>query len=523
MKIAVRCLLIAWAVGFVSAQNAGVPYEDYFLDQSLRVDLYFAGDAKEEAITLDSLHVEPVWAGSRAALIEPFERGRNTVKVYEIASNRLIYKRGFDTMFGEYRTTAPALAGVKRVFPRSVCIPLPKRSVLFVIESRDRTNIPHPVFTTAIDPSDYHIIRESPATGDMIYEALKNGDPQDKVDLVFLAEGYTLEDKDKFKSDVDRFMGLLFKVEPYKSAKASFNIRGVFRPSPERGMDEPRQGRYRRTVLDASFNAFDLDRYMLIEQGHRLRAMAGQVPYDAIVVLVNSPRYGGGGIYNDYAVSTVDNRRVVFIHEFGHSFAGLADEYYASEVSYNDFYPKGVEPLEPNITALLDPANVKWKHLLSPGIAVPTEYGKDRMEAVLAEAAKNRQAGRDELDRAKQDKLPEAKIKAIQEKYRKLGQEAMKKIGDIRKEYADLEDKVGVFEGAGYAAKGLYRSQIYCIMISSPKQEFCAVCREAIRRMITFYGGQAPDHPDEARSGRASVPEFKGSGAVRYKYRDGWL
>ena len=488
MTFTARCLLAAWAVCLVSAQGV-VSFDDYFQDESLRVDLYFAGDAKEEAITLDSLHIEPVWAGSRTGLIEPFELGRNAVKVYEVASNRLIFKRGFDTMFGEYRTTAPALAGVKRVFPRSVCIPLPRRPVLFVIESRDRTNIPRPVFTTTIDPSDYHIVREAAATGDVVYEALKNGEPQDKVDLAFLAEGYTLEDKDKFKSDVDRFIGLLFDVEPYKGAKASFNIRGVFRPSPERGADEPRQGRYRQTVLDASFNAFDLDRYMLIEQGHRLRAMAGQVPYDAIVVLVNSARYGGGGIYNDYAVSTVDNPRVVFIHEFGHSFAGLADEYYTSEVSYNDFYPKGVEPLEPNITALLDPANVKWKDFLSPGIAVPTEYGKDRTEAVLAAGSKNRQAEKDEIDRAKLNKLPEAKVKAIQEKYRKLGQETAQKIAGIRKGYAHLEDKVGVFEGAGYSAKGLYRSQIFCIMISSPKPEFCLVCQEAILRMIRFFGG----------------------------------
>ena len=488
MRAVVRLLLAVWAAGLVSAQSAVVPYEDYFLDQSLRVDLYFAGDAKEEAITLDSLHVEPVWAGSRAGLIEPFELGRNAVKVYEIASNRLVYKRGFDTMFGEYRTTAPALAGVKRVFPRSVVIPLPKRPVLFVIESRDRTNIPRPVFTTTIDPADYHIVREAAATGDVVYEALKSGEPRDKVDVAFLAEGYTLEDKDKFKSDVDRLLGLLFDVEPFKSAKASFNVRGVFRPSPERGADEPRQGRYRRTALDASFNAFDLDRYMLIEQGHRLRAMAGQVPYDAIVVLVNSPRYGGGGIYNDYAVSTVDNPRVVFIHEFGHSFVGLADEYYTSEVSYNDFYPKGVEPLEPNITSLLDPANVKWKGLLSPGIAVPTPYGKDEVEAALAEGAKHRQAQKDEVERAKQDRRPDSEVKAIEDKYRKLGQETMAKVAAIRKPYAHLEDKVGVFEGAGYAAKGLYRSQVYCIMISSPKNEFCAVCREAIGRMIAFFG-----------------------------------
>jgi len=492
MKIVLRLLLAAWAVGILAAQSA-VPFDEHFLDKTLRVDIYFIGDAKEETITIDSLHLESIWPESRAGLVEPFELGRSIVKVFEVASNRLIYKRGFDAMFGEYKTTTPALNGVKRAYPRSLRIPCPKRPVLFVIESRDRTNIPHPIFTATIDPSDYHIVKESAATGDIIYEALKNGDPREKADLVFLAEGYAVEDKDKFKADVDRFTGYLFETEPYKSSKSAFNVTGIFRPSPERGMDEPRQGAYKRTVFDASFNAFDLDRYMLIEQGHRLRAMAGQVPYDAIVILVNSSRYGGGGIYNDYAVTTVDNpaSRGVFIHEFGHSFAGLADEYYASDVSYNDFYPKGIEPLEPNITALLDPADVKWKDLLSPGIPIPTEYGKDKVEAVFAERSKNRQAQKDEIERAKRNKLSDAKVKAIEDRYRKLDQELMKKVADIRKQYAQLEDKVGVFEGAGYASKGLYRPMIYCLMISSPKQEFCLVCKQAIRRMIDFYAGHS--------------------------------
>ena len=177
-----------------------------------------------------------------------------------------------------------------------------------------------------------------------------------------MAEGYTAEDKDKFTADVDRFTGWMFEIDPYRGAKGKFNVTGIMRPSPEPAMDEPRQNVFKKTLLNASFNAFDLDRYMLIEDGHRLREVAAEVPYDAIVVMVNSKRYGGGGIYNDYCVTTVDNERskAVFVHEFGHSFAGLADEYYASDVSYNDFYPKGVEPLEPNITALLDPHHVKW-------------------------------------------------------------------------------------------------------------------------------------------------------------------
>ncbi|MGB8953610.1 MAG: M64 family metallopeptidase [Candidatus Aminicenantales bacterium] len=176
-----------------------------------------------------------------------------------------------------------------------------------------------------------------------------SGDPHEKVDLAFIAEGYAAEDKDKFKTDTDRFAGYLFGIEPYKSARDKFNVYGVLRPSPERAMDEPRQGVYKKTVLNASFNAFDLDRYMLIEKDHRLHEITARVPYDAIIVLVNSKRYGGGSIGFDYCVTTVDHAssRRVFVHELGHSFAGLADEYYASEVAYNDFYPKGEHPFNP--------------------------------------------------------------------------------------------------------------------------------------------------------------------------------
>ncbi len=195
----------------------------------------------------------------------------------------------------------------------------------------------------------------------------------------------------------------LFSIEPYKSLKDRFNVRAVFRPSPEKGVDEPRQRAYRKTALNASFNAFDLDRYLLIEEDHRMHEIAGQVPYDALIVLVDSKRYGGGSIAFDYCVSTVDHARSpeVFVHELGHSFGGLADEYYQSEVSYNDFYPKGIEPLEPNITALLDPAHVKWQDLLSPGIGVPTEYGKDRTEALQAELRETRAARAKAVEAAK--------------------------------------------------------------------------------------------------------------------------
>ena len=283
----------------------------------------------------------------------------------------------------------------------------------------------------------------------------------------------------------------LFTVEPYKSAKDKFNIRGVFRPSPERAMDEPRQRVYRKTILNASFNAFDLDRYMLIEEDHRMHEIAAQVPYDAIVVLVNSKRYGGGSIAFDYCVSTVDNpvSPQVLIHELGHSFAGLADEYYTSEVSYNDFYPKGVEPLEPNITALLDPANVKWKDLLSPGIGVPTEYGKEqRSRPSWPSGGRTGRTGSGRSRRRRRRASRPTGSRPSRPGSRRPTSSSPEKSITVNKQYAGLEDKVGVFEGAGYAAKGLYRPQMYCIMISSPKGEFCRVCQRAISWMIDYFG-----------------------------------
>jgi len=464
-------------------------FEDRFTGKALRFDMYQTGDAKSETLTIDAVYEEPLWPETRTRLVDPFNIGRYMLKVYDLAGNVLIYSRGFDTMFAEYKTTTPALEGVVRVFQRSLRIPEPRKPFFFVVEARDKKNIPHPVFTQAVDPSDYHIRRETTAAGDFIYEPVVAGDPKTTLDLVFVAEGYLASGKDKFKTDVDRMAKALFETEPYRSAKGRISIRGVFRPSPERSMDEPRQRAYRKTVLDAGFNAFDLDRYMLIEKDHRLHEIAAQAPYDAIVVLVDSTRYGGGSICFDYCVTTTDNSRSleVFLHELGHSFGGLADEYYASEVAYNDFYPKGVEPLEPNITALLDPANVKWQDLLSPGIGVPTEYGKDAQEALQAERQARRKAVAAELAQAKEKGADAAALKTIQDRAAAADKTTQAKIDEIRKTYAHLADKIGVFEGAGYAAKGLYRSQMACIMIANPKLEFCAVCRRALAAMINYY------------------------------------
>lgn len=488
MKRVILILTVFLIPTLLFSQNS-IQFDDYFLDKTLRIDYYHIGDAKEEFITIDQIYQQGIWAGNPNNLVDPFNNGKYEIKVYDVASNRLIYSKGYATYFGEYTTTTPALQGVKRTYHETVLIPNPKKPVLLVFEKRNKNNILEPLFSTSIDPQDYHIYREKANSYIQIYEALKNGDPHKKVDLAWIAEGYTAQEFDKFKKDVDRFMTALFEVEPYDRLKSRFNIYGVFRPSAESGVDQPREGIYKETVVNSSFNALDLDRYLLTEDNKSMQDIASVVPFDAIVIMVNSDRYGGGGIYNFYGLSTVDNQlsENVFIHEFGHSFAGLGDEYYTSDVAYNDFYPKGVEPTDPNITALLDPENIKWKDLISPGIEIPTNWGKEEIESLQAELQKNRKELRNQISQFEKAGASKSKIEKVRSDFRKKADEIDKKIDQVEEKYSSLKDKVGAFEGAGYSATGLYRPMMNCLMFGNRERKFCKVCQWAIERMIEFY------------------------------------
>ena len=491
MKLLQIALLVAMFSRPLLSQGK-ISYDDYFTGDAMRIDLYIVADAKEEIITLDRVHREGRWPGNPENLIEPLNYGRYGIKVYDIASNVLICSHGFDAMVGEYRTTTPALNGTKRTFERSVRIPFAKRPILLVIEERDKQNVLRPLHSVTVDPAGVSVVKETVISEGTVVEVLKSGESRRKVDLAFLSEGYTRGDSAKFIADVHRFADLLFGVEPYKSRKGSFNVVGVFHPSAEDGMDEPRQGVFKKTLFNSSFNTFGVDRYLLTEENKLLREIAAQVPYDALVILVNSKRYGGGGIYHDYCISTVDNTLSgkVFVHEFGHSFAGLGDEYYTSDVAYNDLYPKGVEPLEPNITALLDTARIKWGALLSPGIDVPTNHGKGQLDSLQEERRKNGGEMRKETESARRTKASDSDLKAIGHKYREKEKEIDRRIEAVRARYAHVKGKVGVFEGAGYSSKGLYRPMVECLMFSNSGEEFCRVCRNAIETMIDLHCGK---------------------------------
>ncbi|MDD8031652.1 MAG: M64 family metallopeptidase [Acidobacteriota bacterium] len=485
--LALGLLVIVLPIFSIKAEERP-DFDRYFIDKTMRIDYYHVGDHQEELITLDRVYQQGVWAGPVKNLIDPFMRGRYCAKVYDAASGKLIFARGFDSLFAEYKTTDEGLKGIKRTFHESVLIPFPKSKIIFSLEVRDRENNFYKIFSEEIDPASIYIIKESFEPGIKVFELLKTGNPHDKVDVVFLAEGYRSEDEGKLKKDLERFTEVFFSLEPYQSQKDKFNLYGVFKPSTDSGCDEPSHGQYKQTSLGCSFDSFGSERYLLTEDNRRVRDIAARVPYDALLIMVNHSRYGGGGIYNLYCTFTTDNQwyEYLMLHEFGHSFTGLADEYYTSEVAYNEFYPRGVEPVEPNITALLNPAELKWKKLVSPGLEIPTPWEKEEFDRMDMAYQKIRQELNEKIARMKREGAPEEDIARLEEESEKLSLEQARKVDDFlaRSRYAG---KVGAFEGAGYSSTGLYRPAVDCLMFTKGKKPLCPVCRQAVSDMIKFF------------------------------------
>ena len=482
--IATFLIIVPWLL----IAQASVDFEAYFINKSMRIDYYHIGDAKADWVTIDRVYQQGVWAGSTINLIDSFNNGRYYVKVYDLATNCMIFSKGFDSYFGEYKTTNLALKGIKRTYHESVLIPYPKNKIQFTLEVRDRENILHQFFSAIIDPDDVSIIREPLQKGVKVFTFLDNGNPHTMVDIAFVAEGYTADEEQKFESDMKGLVEVFFNQEPYKSRKDKFNIYGVFKPSDQSGTDEPTHGIFKNTAVNATFNSLGSPRYLLTEDNKSLRDIAAHVPYDALLIAINHKRYGGGGIYNLFCTFTTDNQwfKYLFLHEFGHSFTGLADEYYTSLVAYNEFYPRGVEPVEPNITALLDTAKLKWKVFCSEGIEIPTPWEKEAFDQMDNEYQKIRQKINKKIAKMKRESAPEDEVKKIEEESELLSRQQAKKVDDYlnRSKFAG---KVGVFEGAGYSAQGLYRPMLDCIMFTKGAKPFCKVCEQAVIRVIEHY------------------------------------
>jgi hypothetical protein len=466
----------------------GIDFARYFDGRTMRVDVFHIGDAKEEMFTVDRVIEEGPWAGNPRQLIVPFELGRYLLRVSDAASGALIYSKGFDSYFGEYKTTEPGVNGIKKTYSESLLLPFPKSKVRLEVMLRDRENRPQPVFSREIDPADMFIVREKPAADILVVEQVKSGPPADKVDLVILGEGYTAAEQEKFRKDLARFSDTFFSQEPYSTYRDRFNITGLLKPSAESGCDEPSYGSFRNTALGAAFDSFGSERYMLVEDNRAWRDVAGHVPYDAVMIMVNSPRYGGGGIYNLYCTFTSDNQwnQYLCLHEFGHSFTGLADEYYTSTVAYNEFYPAGIEPLEPNITALLDPKGLKWKDLVTKKTAVPTLWEKAAYEAMEKAYQKKRGEMNEKIAALKRANAPKEEIEALQAQSEEMSRLNGLEV-DVFFKKSRFRGKVGAFEGAGYAAKGLYRPMLDCIMFSRGLRPYCRVCAAAVARTIRYY------------------------------------
>jgi hypothetical protein len=481
-------VLFSFIPMLVKAQDK-VKFDDFFIDKTMRIDYFHIGDNSSEFVTLDKIYCYGIWAGSRKNLIDDFNNGKYYVKIYDLASGRLIFSKGFDSYFGEYKTSDEASKGIKRTYHESALIPYPKNKIKFTLELRDRKNVLSPIFSSEIDPSELTIIREEPKDKDVkVFETVKSGDPHNKVDIVILGEGYTKEEESKFSSDLEKFTNILLNKEPYKTYKDNFNVYGVFKASDESGADEPDHASFKNTVLNTTFYSLGSERYLLTEDNKSMRDLAAHVPYDAIYIMVNHKRYGGGGIYNLFCTFTTDNQwhEYLFLHEFGHSFAGLADEYYTSDVAYNEFYPQGVEPVEPNITALLNPGQLKWKEQITKGIEIPTPWEKAGYDSLSLEYQKVRRDLNNKIAQMKRQHMPENEVSKVEDEAENLSRSSAEQT-DKYLENSRFWGKVGAYEGAGYASKGLYRSMLDCLMFSKGNKPFCKVCEQAVIRVIKHY------------------------------------
>lgn len=465
-----------------------VSFNDYFLDETMRIDYHHMGNSKEEAISIDRIYRYGTWAGSLKNLLDEINAGKYSVKIYDLNSGSLIYSRGFDSYFGEYQTSENALAGIKKTYQESALIPYPKNKIRFAIEKRDEKNQLQEIFGEEIDPNNVDIVRDKVLDSSVkVFRNKNNGDPHSCVDIAILGEGYTLKELDKFQKDFEKFTNIFFNFEPYKSYKDKFNFYGVFKPSEESGVDEPRANIFKKTALNATFNSLGSERYLLTEDNKAVRDMAAHVPYDALMIMVNHSRYGGGGIYNLFSTFTTDNQwhEYLFLHEFGHSFSGLADEYYTSDVSYNDFFHTDVEPVEPNITALIN-NEPKWKNLLSDGIEIPTPWEKTQFDSLDLKWQAKRRVLNNDVAELKKNEAPKSEITKAQKEYDRMDKEHSNQVDEFLHN-SKYWDKVGAFEGAGYQSRGLYRPMIDCLMFSKGKKPFCKVCEKAVIQMIKSY------------------------------------
>ncbi len=467
--------LLGLALALVLAVPASAAdFDARFTGKTMRFDYFHSGTAKEEHISFDGLRLEGDWPGSRVRLIDDTNFGKYLFEVIDPATNQVVYSRGFSSIYGEWETTGEAAAGTWRTIHESMRFPETRGKAQLVLKKRTADGTFREIYSTLIDPSSRIVNRSPVATEAEVLTIQEKGPSATKVDLLILGDGYTAGDTQKYRADVRRLTEALFAVEPFKQHRDAFNVWALDLGAPGNGVTDPRTGTWRKTPLGLTYNAFDSERYVLTFEDKAVREAAAQAPYDALILLANNRKYGGGGIFNLWNTAAVDSAESAYlmIHEFGHSFAGLGDEYYTSQVAYQDFNPPGTEPWEPNVTALLDPENLKWKHLVTAGTPLPTPWNQEAYDKVVLGYETKRRALREKG-------APEEEMEALFEEMRKKTAPMLR----AEKHFG----KVGAFEGASYEAKGLYRPEVDCIMFSRNPKSFCHVCAAAIERVIRMY------------------------------------
>jgi hypothetical protein len=440
--------------------------------RTMRVDYYHTGNASKEMFSLDRIVIEPLpWPGNLSHNIDDTNLGKYLFEVRDRATNKLLYSRGFASIFGEWETTDEAKSA-NRTFGESLRFPAPDSPVQVILKKRDAQNSFREIWSLNIDPKNMFIDNSKPPQAGPLIEIEKHGDPADKVDFLILGDGYTAAERGKCESDARRLKDILFATEPFKTRRNDFNVWAICTVSAESGISRPSTGVHKRSAIGATYDAFGSERYVLTFDNKAFRDAASWAPYEFVEILVNNNTYGGGGIFGLYSTVAADSlwSPYVFVHEFGHHFAGLADEYYTSDVAYAPATER-VEPWEPNVTALLNPNLLKWRQYVSSGTPIPTPWNKEAFEAYSREI----QAKRREI---RKQNRPESEMDALFQEERRHEDQLLSS--------DKYSGKVGAYEGAMYEAKGYYRPEENCIMFTRT-DHFCTVCRAAIERVIDLY------------------------------------
>ncbi len=440
--------------------------------RTLRLDYYHTGNSTQELFAVDRVVVEPLlWPGNPRRPLDALNLGAYFFEVADTATKQVLYSRGFSSVYAEWITTAEAKK-VSRTFHESLRFPKPETPVLVTVKKRDANNDWSEIWATTVDPADKFVDTSTPPRPGPLIEIEKNGDVSSKVDLLLLGDGYTAAEQAKFEADARRLAERLLSTSPFRERRRNFNVWGLCPAAAESGISRPSDGIHRAAPLGTTYDAFGSERYVLTLDNRTLRQVASFAPYDFIAILTNSRTYGGGGIFGQYATVSAGSiwAPYIFVHEFGHHFAGLADEYYTSPVAYLP-PARRVEPWEPNVTIQAERTALKWNDLIAADTPLPTPWNKEDYEVRSREYQRRR-------EQLRKDRRPEEEFDALSRECkaiddRLLGME--KHLG-----------KIGAFEGANYEAKGYYRPEVNCIMFTRT-EAFCTVCRRALGRVIDEY------------------------------------